>query len=50
MITPEGAPALRRRGRAHIAGVRRLFLDPLKKKDQRALGEAFDTVLSEHTA
>ena len=29
----------------HIAGVRRLFLGPLKKKDQRALGEAFDAVL-----
>ena len=47
-----------RRGRArfaaarptHIAGVRRLFLDPLKKKDQRALGDAFDTVLGETAA
>jgi DNA-binding MarR family transcriptional regulator len=38
VITPEARPT-------HIAGVRRLFLGPLKKKDQRALADAFDVVL-----
>jgi DNA-binding MarR family transcriptional regulator len=42
VITPEGA--------ARFAGVRRMFLDPLKKKEQRALAEAFDSVLGETTA
>ena len=45
VITPEGAERFAEARPTHIAGVRRLFLDPLKKKDQRALGEAFDAVL-----
>ena len=49
VITPEGAPPRGARP-THIAGVRQPLLDQLKKKDQRALGDAFDTVLSEHTA
>ena len=34
----EGAARFAAARPTHIAGVRRLFLDPLKKKDQRALG------------
>jgi DNA-binding MarR family transcriptional regulator len=45
VITPEGAARFAEARPTHIAGVRRLFLGPLKKKDQRALGEAFDAVL-----
>ena len=47
VITDEGRERFAAARPTHIAGVRRLFLDPLKKKDQRALGEAFDTVLGE---
>jgi DNA-binding MarR family transcriptional regulator len=50
VLTAEGEARVTAARPSHIAGVRRLFLDRLKKKDQRALGEAFDTVLSEHTA
>ena len=45
VITPEGAARFAEARPTHIAGVRRLFLGPLKKKDQRALAEAFDAVL-----
>ena len=45
VITPEGAERFAEARPTHIAGVRRLFLGPLKKKDQRALAEAFDQVL-----
>jgi DNA-binding MarR family transcriptional regulator len=45
VITPEGTARFAEARPTHIAGVRRLFLDPLKKKDQRALAEAFDMVL-----
>ena len=45
VITAEGAARFAEARPTHIAGVRRLFLGPLKKKDQRALGEAFDAVL-----
>src|SRR3954454_20029972 len=45
VITDEGRERFAEARPTHIAGVRRLFLDPLKKKDQRALGEAFDAVL-----
>jgi len=47
VITNEGRERFAEARPTHIAGVRRLFLDPLKKKDQRALGEAFDTVLGD---
>jgi DNA-binding MarR family transcriptional regulator len=47
VITDEGRERFAEARPTHIAGVRRLFLDPLKKKDQRALGEAFDTVLGD---
>jgi DNA-binding MarR family transcriptional regulator len=47
VITPEGAARFAAARPTHIAGVRRLFLDPLRKKDQRALAEAFDAVLGE---
>jgi DNA-binding MarR family transcriptional regulator len=47
VITEQGKERFEAARPTHIAGVRRLFLDPLKKKDQRALGEAFDTVLGE---
>jgi DNA-binding MarR family transcriptional regulator len=50
VITEEGAARFAEARPTHIAGVRRLFLDPLRKKDQRALGEAFDAVLGETTA
>ena len=50
VITPEGAARFAEARPTHIAGVRRLFLDPLRKKDQRALAEAFDAVLGEPTA
>jgi len=50
VITPEGAARFAAARPTAIAGVRRLFLDKLKKKDQRALAEAWDSVLSEHTA
>jgi DNA-binding MarR family transcriptional regulator len=45
VITPDGAERFAAARPTHIAGVRRLFLDRLKKKDQRALGDAFDAVL-----
>ena len=45
MITPEGTARFAQARPTHIAGVRRLFLDPLKKKDQRALADAFGVVL-----
>ena len=45
VITPEGAERFAQARPTHIAGVRRLFLGPLKKKDQRALADAFDLVL-----
>ena len=47
VITRRGRERFAAARPTHIAGVRRLFLDPLKKKDQRALGDAFDTVLGE---
>ncbi len=47
VITDEGRERFAAARPTHSAGVRRLFLDPLKKKDQRALGDAFDTVLGE---
>jgi DNA-binding MarR family transcriptional regulator len=47
VITPEGAAAFAAARPTHIAGVRRLFLDPLKKKEQRLLAEAFGVVLGE---
>jgi DNA-binding MarR family transcriptional regulator len=50
VITPEGAARPQEARPTHIAGVRRLFLDPLRKKDQRALAEAFDAVLGEPAA
>jgi DNA-binding MarR family transcriptional regulator len=50
VITSEGAARFAEARPTHIAGVRRLFLDPLRKKDQRALAEAFDAVLGEPTA
>jgi DNA-binding MarR family transcriptional regulator len=50
VITPEGAAAFAAARPTHIAGVRRLFLDPLKKKEQRLLAEAFDVVLGEPSA
>ncbi len=50
VITEEGAARFAAARPTHIAGVRRLFLDPLRKKDQRALAEAFDAVLGETTA
>ncbi len=50
VITEEGAARFAAARPTHIAGVRRLFLDPLRKKDQRALGDAFDVVLGETTA
>ena len=50
VITPEGAARFAEARPTHIAGVRRLFLGPLKKKDQRALADAFDLVLSADSA
>ncbi len=50
VITPEGAARFAEARPTHIAGVRRMFLDPLKKKEQRALSEAFDSVLGETSA
>jgi DNA-binding MarR family transcriptional regulator len=50
VITPEGAARFAAARPTHIAGVRRLFLDPLRKKEQRALAEAFDVVLGEPSA
>ena len=47
VITPEGRARFDAARPTHIAGVRRLFLDPLKKKEQRSLAEAFDVVLGE---
>src|SRR3978361_2334118 len=47
VITPEGKARFDPARPTHIAGVRRLFLDPLKKKEQRLLAEAFDAVLGE---
>jgi DNA-binding MarR family transcriptional regulator len=47
VITEEGRERFAAARPTHIAGVRRLFLDPLRKKDQRALAEAFDAVLGE---
>jgi len=47
VITPEGQARYAEARPTHIAGVRRMFLDPLKKKEQRALAEAFDAVLGE---
>jgi hypothetical protein len=47
VITEEGAARFAAARPTHIAGVRRLFLDPLRKKDQRAIAEAFDAVLGE---
>jgi DNA-binding MarR family transcriptional regulator len=47
VITDEGKERFAAARPTHIAGVRRLFLDPLRKKDQRALAEAFDAVLGE---
>ena len=47
VITPEGAERFAAARPTHIAGVRRLFLDPLRKKDQRSLADAFDAVLGE---
>lgn len=47
VITPEGEARYAEARPTHIAGVRRMFLDPLRKKEQRALAEAFDAVLGE---
>jgi DNA-binding MarR family transcriptional regulator len=47
VITPEGMARFVEARPTHIAGVRRMFLDPLKKKEQRSLAEAFDAVLGE---
>jgi DNA-binding MarR family transcriptional regulator len=47
VITDEGAARFAAARPTHIAGVRRLYLDPMRKKDQRALAEAFDAVLGE---
>jgi len=48
VITPEGLARCEAARPTHIAGVRRMFLDPLKKKEQRLLADAFDVVLGEH--
>src|SRR3954449_3230244 len=47
VITDEGRERFAAAGAREHARHRRVFLDPLKKKDQRALGEAFDTVLGD---
>jgi DNA-binding MarR family transcriptional regulator len=50
VITPGGLDRLAEARPTHIAGVRRAFLDLLRKKQQRALGEAFDAVLGDPAA
>jgi len=44
-LTDAGREKLRAARRAHLAGVRARFLDRLSADEQRALGEAWDSVL-----
>jgi len=44
-LTDAGREKLRAARRTHLAGVRERFLDRLSADDQRALGEAWDSVL-----
>jgi DNA-binding MarR family transcriptional regulator len=46
-LTPTGLARLNAARRTHLEGVRRFFLDPISREDQRALADAWDRVLAQ---